>query len=72
MRRVSPGRVREPFGEGFDEAAELIRAFDGEGPVQRGEYGRQPVEPVHAQFDARPTLSLRIRAARGRQFFFAR
>ena len=42
----SPGGVREPFGESLDEAAELSRSFDGEGPVQRGECGGKPVEPV--------------------------
>lgn len=51
VRWDSSGGVREPFGESFDETAELIRAFDDEGPVQRGEYSWQPVESAELESD---------------------
>ena len=68
----SAGGGREPVGERDDKAAEFIRSLDDEGPVERREHRRQPVEPLRPQFDAEPALGLRIFACRGRGLRHAR
>jgi hypothetical protein len=59
------GRGREPLGERGYQAAQFVRSLDDERPVERGEHGRHPVEPLRPQVHAEPAPGLRIRVGRG-------
>src|SRR6201987_553089 len=72
VRRTPPGGGREPVRERDDKAAELIRLFDDERTVARGEHGRQPVELFLPQFGAEPGVCLLLCSCWGRQFLQGR
>ncbi|GAA3161166.1 hypothetical protein GCM10020001_101790 [Nonomuraea salmonea] len=50
------GRPGEAVGERDDEVAELGGLLDGEGQVECGQDGRQPVEVVGVELDAGPAV----------------